>query len=227
MTLPRLTAKSRADSARPPIQIVDWGHLAFREAHRRQLEAVEKRIAREIPDTVYLVEHPHVYTYGRAADSAILGSTSKVLGQSVERVMIERGGDVTYHGPGQLVAYPIVDVKSLTGDLHHFLHWMEDIIIQTIGVWGMSGERRSGFTGVWVGEKKIASIGVAVRKWVSYHGLALNVGTDLRYFQAINPCGLPPDVMTSMEAITGIQIPMNDVRRRLAENIAGCVNLNP
>jgi lipoyl(octanoyl) transferase len=197
-----------------PIQVVDWGYLPFREAHARQLAALEERIAGEIGDTVFLVEHPHVYTYGRGAGASIPEGPVEVLGQSVDRVVIERGGDVTYHGPGQLVAYPIVDVKSLTGDLHLFLHWLEDVVIQTLAPWGIRGSHHREYTGVWVGDRKIASIGIAVRKWVSYHGLALNVSSDLGFFGAIVPCGLPPQVMISMESVTGYKISLTDVNAR-------------
>jgi lipoyl(octanoyl) transferase len=203
----------------PAIQVVDWGHLPFQEAHSRQLTALEARIAGQIGDTAFIVEHPHVYTYGRGANASNPEGPVEVLGQSVDRVVIERGGDVTYHGPGQLVAYPIVDVKSLTGDLHLFLHWLEDVIIQTLAPWGIRGAHHPKYTGVWVGDRKIASIGIAVRKWVSYHGLALNVSTDLRFFEAIAPCGLPPEVMISMESATGYKIPLRNVKARFTSVI--------
>jgi lipoate-protein ligase B len=194
------------------IDVIDWGHLAYREAHRRQLEAHDARLRGDLGDTVFLVEHPHVYTYGRGHTEPAPNTPTTILGETVDRVPVERGGDVTYHGPGQLVAYPIIDVRALTGDLHGFLHWLEEIIIRTIAHWDIVGTRNPGYTGVWVGDRKIASIGIAIRKWISYHGIALNVATDLRFYTAIEPCGLPAAVMTSMEELTGQAIALEEVQ---------------
>lgn len=200
--------------------IHDWGLLGYREAHERQLVALTQRIAGEIGDTVFLVEHPHVYTYGRGSNLAELMPVAPVESRTpVELVPVERGGGVTYHGPGQLVAYPILDVRQKTGDMHKFLRWLEDVIIRTIAPWGLKGEHHPTHTGVWVNQRKIASIGVAVRQWKSYHGIALNVSTDLRYFGAIHPCGLSPEVMTSMEQLTGQRIALADVKTRFAEEV--------
>ncbi len=202
------------------IAIVDWGHLAYGEAHQRQLAALAQRIAREIGDTVFLVEHPHVYTYGRGSKFGELMPVTPVESRTpVELVPVERGGGVTYHGPGQLVAYPILDVRKQTGDMHKFLRWLEDVIIRTIADWDLVGEHHPEHTGVWVQGRKIASIGVAVRQWISYHGIALNVSSDLRYFSAIHPCGLSPEVMTSMEQLTGKKISPAEVKSRFAEAI--------
>jgi lipoyl(octanoyl) transferase len=200
------------------LQVFDWGHLGYREAHARQLEALSRRIANEIGDTVFVVEHPHVYTYGRGTDiSQLLPVTPVESNSPVELISVERGGGITYHGPGQLVAYPIIDVRKKTGDLHKFLRWVEDVIIRTIAPWGLDGGHDADHSGVWVQGRKIASIGVAVRQWISYHGIALNVSTDLRYFGAIHPCGLPPEVMTSMKLLTGKKISLDDVKKRLTE----------
>jgi lipoate-protein ligase B len=179
------------------------------------LAALEERIEGRIGDVVYLVEHPHVFTHGRG-DTAPMPSFSEVTGERVEHVAVERGGEVTYHGPGQLVAYPIIDVRAMTGDLHRFLGWLEDVLIATIAEFGIAGRHHPNYTGAWVEERKIASIGVAVRKWVSYHGVALNVNTDLRFFSDINPCGLVPETMTSMAALRGSPVPMSEVKRALA-----------
>jgi lipoate-protein ligase B len=202
------------------IQAVDWGHLAYGEAHTRQLDALARRIAGQIDDTIFLVEHPHVYTYGRGSNLSELMPVTPVDSRTpVELVPVERGGGVTYHGPGQLVAYPLLDVRRKTGDLHKFLRWLEDVIIRTIAHWGLRGDHHPTHTGVWVNDRKIASLGVAVRQWISYHGIALNVSTDLRYFGAIHPCGLSPDIMTSMEQLTGQSIALTDVKSRFLEEI--------
>jgi len=198
-----------------PLHVVDWGFLPYQEAHQRQRAALADRLAGRIGDTIFLVEHPNVYTYGRGSNL-----DERQVPGDVELVPVERGGGVTYHGPGQLVAYPIVDVRALTGDLHRFLRWMECIIIATIAPWGLTGERHPTHTGVWAGGRKIASIGVAVRQWVSYHGLALNVATDLRYFGAIHPCGLAPEVMTSMEQLTGRKIILADVKSEFVRSVS-------
>lgn len=194
--------------------------MPYREAHQRQLDALARRIAGEISDTVYLVEHPHVYTYGRGSNLAELMPVTPVESRTpVELVPVERGGGVTYHGPGQLVAYPILDVRQRTGDMHKFLRWLEDVMIRTIAPWGLDGDHHPTHTGVWVQSRKIASLGVAVRQWISYHGVALNVSTDLRYFGAIHPCGLSPEVMTSMEQLTGQSVALAAVKSRFVEEI--------
>lgn len=212
LTIPHHTQQS--------FSAIDWGHLAFREAHKRQIDALTRRIAGEIGDTIFLVEHPHVYTYGRGSNLAELMPVTPVDSRTpVELVPVERGGGVTYHGPGQLVAYPILDVRKKTGDMHKFLRWLEDVMIRTIAHWGLKGDHHPTHTGVWVKDRKIASLGVAVRQWISYHGVALNVSTDLRYFGAIHPCGLSPEVMTSMEQLTGQSIALGDVKHRFLEEI--------
>ena len=204
----------------PILTTVDWGHLAYGEAHGRQLAALTQRIAGAIDDTIFLVEHPHVYTYGRGSTLSELMPVTPVESRTpVELVPVERGGGVTYHGPGQIVAYPIVDVRNKTGDMHMFLRWLEDVIIRTIAHWDIEGEHDPEHSGVWVGGRKIASVGVAVRQWVSYHGIALNVSTDLRYFGAIHPCGLSPEIITSMEQLTSGRISLMDVKTRLIEEL--------
>lgn len=212
LTIPHHTQQS--------ISTVDWGHLVYREAHKRQLDALTRRIVGEIGDTIFLVEHPHVYTFGRGSNLAELMPVTPVDSRTpVELVPVERGGGVTYHGPGQLVAYPILDVRKKTGDMHKFLRWLEDVMIRTIAHWGLEGDHHPTHTGVWVKDRKIASLGVAVRQWISYHGVALNVSTDLRYFGAIHPCGLSPEVMTSMELLTGRSITLAEVKQRFLEEI--------
>jgi lipoate-protein ligase B len=199
------------------MEVIHWGVLPFHEAHQRQLEAVTARLEGRIPDTTFLVEHPHVYTYGRG--TTLDSSTLPAPSDGIDCVAVERGGDVTYHGPGQLVAYPVVDVKALTGDLHRFIYWLEEVIIRTLAEWGIVGEHHPAFTGVWVADRKIASIGVAVRRWISYHGLALNVSTDLKFFDAIRPCGLSAEVMTSMEKLLGREALITEVRACFTEHL--------
>ncbi len=203
--------------ATPQFVFEDWGHHSYADAYARQLALLDERIRGERGDTIAFVEHPHVFTYGRSSLERNLEPEITVLGEPVSQVAIERGGDVTYHGPGQLVMYPIVDVRALTGDLHQFLRWIQDTMIKTIAHWDIEGRHHPEHTGVWVDDRKIASIGVAVRKWISFHGVALNVSTDLRFFGAIKPCGLPSEVMTSMSEVRGSPIRLDDVKKRLQE----------
>jgi lipoate-protein ligase B len=179
--------------------LLDWGVVEYGAARERQLERVAARQRGAVADALVLVEHPHVITLGRAR-----AALANVLAPGdVPVVEIERGGDVTYHGPGQLVAYPIVELEGGEKDLHRFLRNLEEGTIGALAELGVAAGRRQGATGVWVGDKKVASIGVACRKWVTFHGLALNVATDLRYFERIHPCGFDASVMTSVERLLG------------------------
>jgi lipoyl(octanoyl) transferase len=181
-----------------PWRIVDLGTAPYRDVWARQLELVEQRQRGEIPDTLLLVEHPHVFTLGRRREAA-----QNVLAPGgVEVIEIERGGDVTYHGPGQIVAYPIVLLGEEERDLHRYLRVLEDAVIATCARFGLAADREAGKTGVWCGppgrRKKLCSMGIACRQWVTFHGLALNVTTDLSYFRRINPCGFEASVMSSL-----------------------------
>jgi lipoyl(octanoyl) transferase len=184
-----------------PWQVHDLGTAPYRDVWARQLALVEARQRGEAPDTLIVVEHPHVFTLGRRRDSR-----QNVLAPGdVEIVEIERGGDVTYHGPGQLVAYPIVLLEGDARDLHKFLRDLEDAVIRTCARAGVTADREPGKTGVWCTDeagarRKLCSMGIACRKWVTFHGLALNVTTELSYFARINPCGFEATVMTSLAA---------------------------
>ncbi len=182
-----------------PLHVDDLGRLDYRAAWARQLALVDERKTGAGADRVLVVEHPHVFTLGRAQKAV-----ANVLAPGeVEVIEIERGGDVTYHGPGQLVAYPIVALGDGERDLHRFLRNLEEAVIRTCATFGLATDRQPGATGVWCTDragarKKLCSIGIACRRWVTFHGLALNVATDLTYFQRINPCGFASSVMTSM-----------------------------
>ena len=187
----------------PELRIVDLGELAYPEAYAEQQRLVEAVASGIEPDTVLLVEHPHVITLGRSREAP----ANVLASGEVAVVQTERGGDVTYHGPGQLVAYPIVALRSDERDLHDFMRRLEDAVIATLRQAGMEAGRSPGNTGVWLSGRKLASIGIACRRWVTWHGLALNVRTDLGYFQRINPCGFEAGVMTSMHAELGALTP--------------------
>ncbi|MEM3671367.1 MAG: lipoyl(octanoyl) transferase LipB [Thermoprotei archaeon] len=162
-------------------------------------------------DFLLLLEHPHVYTVGRK------GNTQNVLSSAVQVVHVERGGDVTYHGPGQLVAYPVVSLTRLSLTLRDYVRALEEIGILCARKFGVAASRVEGKTGVWVGDRKIASIGVAVERWITYHGIAFNVNTDLTFFGMINPCGMSASVMTSLKALTHTEIPMEKVKNAFIE----------
>ncbi|MDB4954268.1 MAG: lipoate-protein ligase [Myxococcales bacterium] len=183
-----------------PWRVIDLGTMPFRDVWARQLALVEERQRGEAEDTLLLVEHPHVFTLGRsrAAEANVLAPGD------VEVVPIERGGDVTYHGPGQIVAYPILALGEGERDLHKFLRNLEEAVIRTCVRVGVTADREPAKTGVWTGppeaRRKLCSLGIACRKWITFHGLALNVTTDLAYFRRINPCGFEASVMTSLAA---------------------------
>ncbi len=162
----------------------------YAEAHALQEELLAQRIAGEIGDTLVLVEHEPVVTIGRGGDDG----EARAAGHPV--VEIERGGEATYHGPGQIVAYPILLLPEDRRDLHRYLRDLEEVVIRALAGVEIEGRREEGKTGVWIGDRKVASIGVAVRRWVTWHGLALNVHTDLADFRGFHPCGLDPQVMT-------------------------------
>jgi lipoyl(octanoyl) transferase len=182
------------------LAVADLGTLAYGAALERQRSLAEDRIAgRLTDDLLLLVEHPPVVTLGRGArDSSLPIAPELLRRRGIEVFEIERGGDVTYHGPGQLVGYPIFDLGRHRRDLHWFLRQIEEALIQALGSFGIPGERRESYTGVWTAGRKIASIGIHVRQWVTWHGFALNVTTDLTPFSLIVPCGISDVVMTSL-----------------------------
>jgi len=189
------------------MQIDDWGVLPYREAYDRQLEQVQKRLADEVEDTLVMVEHPPVYTIGARmeASSHLTASPQWLQQRGVEVCQTNRGGDITLHAPGQLVVYPIVKLEKK--DLHAYLRDLEEVIIRTLSYIGLASTRAQGKTGVWVqdknGQRKIAAIGVAVKQWVTYHGVAINLNNDLTLFEGIVPCGLVGSAVTSIEKELG------------------------
>jgi lipoyl(octanoyl) transferase len=202
----------------PPWRVVELGTAPFREVWARQLALVEQRQRGEVPDTLLLVEHPHVFTLGRRRDAA----ANVLMPGDVEVIEIERGGDVTYHGPGQIVAYPIVLLTEGERDLHRYLRNLEDAVIATCARSGLAADREPGKTGVWCGpaegRRKLCSMGIACRRWVTFHGLALNVTTDLSYFARINPCGFESRVMSSLaEQLPAVDLA--EIKRALAEEL--------
>lgn len=201
------------------LTVLDVGMRDYEEVWRLQKELVSRRIGKEIPDTLILVEHPPVFTVGRGADLNPPSLSPPTSPLPLPRcIAVERGGDITFHGPGQLVGYPIIDLRERGRDVHRFLRDLEEVLLRTLKDFMVPAQRRAGFTGVWTGSKKIASLGIAVRHWVSYHGFALNVSTDLRYFRMIHPCGLDGTVMTSMAEQLSREISLTAVKLSTIEH---------
>jgi lipoate-protein ligase B len=197
------------------------GLVPYREALALQERRVAERAAGLADDALLLLEHPPVLTAGRGtAPGSLLADPATLAGHGLEVVPVARGGDVTWHGPGQLVGYPVCHFDRHGRDLHRFLRGLEAALIRVLNRWGIEAHPSEGRTGVWVGERKIASIGIAVRRWVSYHGFALNVDPDLGHFGLIHPCGLRGVRMTSMAAELGAAPPMAEVREAAAAAVA-------
>ena len=180
--------------------MLNLGERSYAEVLAFQRDAAARRITGELDqDLLVLVEHPAVVTLGRKkADNKLPVSEDFLRSRGIELFEVERGGGVTFHGPGQLVGYPIFDLQRHRLDLHWYLRQVEEALIRTLATYDIRGERNVGFTGVWTGSRKIASIGVHARSWVTWHGFALNVSTDLTYFNLMTPCGIDGVVMTSM-----------------------------
>jgi len=196
-------------------QLLDLGRMDYDEALNLQRELMNLRSSDQIPDTLILLEHNHVITLGRKTSQA------NFRPQQVPVYEVERGGDATYHGPGQLVGYPII--KLVDHDVRRHVVVIENTIIAALQRFGIESTTLQGHPGVWIGgRKKIASIGVAVTNWVSYHGFALNVNTDLSYFGLIQPCGMDPSTMTSMEKQLGESLDMEQVKATVAQEFAAC-----
>lgn len=183
------------------VRTIDCGLIAYRDAFALQENLAAGIAAGREEETLLLLEHPPVYTIGSGGDPA------NILDPAVTAERINRGGDVTWHGPGQLVGYPLVDLGRRGRDLHRWLRFLEELLIATLASFGISGRRNHGSTGVWAGHGKIAFIGVGVRRWVSMHGFSLNVHPDLRAFDRINPCGLAGCPVTSMALECGAPPP--------------------
>ena len=169
------------------------GRKPYGEVHELQRSLVADRIAGDVGDTLLLTEHEPVLTVGRGTADEELHTLERT---GIPVVVVERGGEATYHGPGQLVVYPILLLPEGRRDLHRYLRDLEEVVLGVLADLDIDGARRPGLTGVWIGERKVCSIGVAVRRWVTWHGLALNLHTDLTPFRRFHPCGLSPDVMT-------------------------------
>lgn len=215
---PAATTAARA-VALAPVTVVDWGRTVYADAWARQDALVAQRIAGETGDTLVFTEHEPVFTIGLrgGADAHLVWSAERLRSEGIAVVKTNRGGDITYHGPGQIVGYPIVSLTARK-DLHAYLRFLEQVLINSLGSLGLAASRRDGKTGIWLGQRKIAAIGVAVRRWVAYHGFALNVNVELAHFGGIVPCGIAATdgTVTSMAAELGRPCDEKEVQRVLA-----------
>jgi len=191
-------------------RLVDLGVVDYSYAYEFQKQTLDKiRYSGDL-NTLILCQHPHIFTQGRSSKNKnILISRRQIQQLGIDFHGIDRGGDITYHGPGQLVIYPVFDLSRFKKDLKYFLTSLEEVIIRFLKLYNIEAGRKAGFTGVWVGDKKIGSIGIGVRKWTTYHGLAININPDLKYFSFIRPCGLDIE-MTSVSKILNKEIEIDD-----------------
>jgi lipoyl(octanoyl) transferase len=198
----RFAGRCRIATPLAPCDLLRLGRVDYDEAWDLQKDLVARRIAGELPDTLILLEHPRVYTLGRSghAENVLLDEATLAATGAIVR-WVDRGGDVTYHGPGQLVGYPIVHLDRFGKDIHQHVWRIEETLIRTLADFGIAGSRDPAYPGVWVGGDKIAAIGVRVSKWVTNHGFALNVSTDLSYFDNIVPCGIAGRGVTSLSQL--------------------------
>ncbi len=178
----------------------DLGKIDYQAAWDLQRDLFDRRYKNELPDILLLLEHNHTYTLGKTADkNNLIGSKNYLEENKISVYDIDRGGDITYHGPGQIVGYPIISLENWKKDTHKYLRAIEEVIIKTCSEFGISSSRNVKYTGVWVEEKKIAAIGIKVSRWITMHGFAFNVNTDLKYFNGIIPCGIKDKAVTSIE----------------------------
>ncbi|MBI3194204.1 MAG: lipoyl(octanoyl) transferase LipB [Ignavibacteriae bacterium] len=209
------------------ISSVDFGITYYKETWDLQKQLFDLRAKNEIEDVLLLTEHYHVYTLGKSSDANhLLAKSEELRANNIDVFEIDRGGDVTYHGPGQIVGYPILDLNNYYNDIHRYLRELEEVIVRTLLDFGIQASRDEKYTGVWVGNNKIAAIGVKVSRWVTMHGFALNVNTDLSHFDRIIPCGIFHKGVTSMERLLGVTVPMKDVADKIVRHFENVFNVS-
>ena len=197
--------------------IRDWGRTEYRAALEAQKALVRRRLEDAIPDTLVFTEHAPVFTVGmrRGADRHLVWDAAERARRGIDLARTNRGGDVTYHGPGQMVVYPIVSLRA-ERDLHAYLRRLESVVIGALARFGLEAGRRDGMTGIWIGHRKICAIGVAVRSWIAYHGIALNRDPDLTHFGGIVPCGIADGTVTSLRRELGRAVPAEPLKSAFA-----------
>ncbi len=211
-----------------PLAVRRLGLVSYADGLELQRRLVEDRKADRIPDTLLLLQHPHVLTVGVKKDgrSHILASPDRLSSLGVDVFETGRGGDVTYHGPGQLVGYPILDLNPDRRDVHLYVRDLEEVMIRVCGDYGIEAGRSKGFSGAWVADEKIGAIGVRISRWVTSHGFAFNVTTDVNFFSLIVPCGIADRGVTSLQALLGRGPSMTEVEDRFVRHFAAVFNLS-
>ena len=195
---------------------IDLDFIEYDKAWDLQKDVFKLRTSDEIKDTFFLLEHPHTYTLGKTADRKNLISNESFLNQNKIKIYdIDRGGDITYHGPGQIVGYPIIKLSNWKEDTHLYLRNLEQVIIDVCAEYGLETDRINGLTGVWIEDRKIAAIGIKVSRWVTMHGFAFNINTDLNLFNGIIPCGIKDKKVTSLQQELGRKIEIDEVKEKL------------
>jgi len=203
----------------------DLGFINYDRAWDLQHETFDKRVKSEVNDTFYLLEHPHTYTLGKTADkSNLVGSKEYLDKNNISVFDIDRGGDITYHGPGQIVGYPIINLTEWQQDTHKYLRSLEEVIIRVCNDYGLDAGRNEKYTGVWLGEKKIAAIGIKVSRWVTMHGFAFNINTDLDFFNGIIPCGIKDKDVTSLSKELNKSMDIQELKEKLVHHFKEVFN---
>jgi len=206
--------------------ILDLGLVAYGAAHRVQLDLVARRKRHEIDDTLVIVQHHPVFTIGRSVSvSHVLCERDYLTGRHIDVLNVDRGGDITYHGPGQIVIYPIIDLKERRRDLHAYMRLLESSAIAFLRSCGIEAWREEKRTGVWTHKGKIAFIGIAASNWVTYHGMSINVSTDLSYFRLIRPCGLTGIRVTSLSEMLDRQVTVQEITRSLISDMSAMLEI--
>jgi lipoate-protein ligase B len=197
------------------------GLVEYGEAYRLQKKLHRQRLKGDIPDTLLLLEHPPTVTIGRSGSlENILVSREQLIQEGISLFFIGRGGDVTYHGPGQLVGYPIMDLSRRGKDIHRYVHALEEVLLRTLKDFSIFANRDDSHAGVWVDEEEVAAIGLSIRRWVTMHGFALNINPNIKHFSLINPCGFSNRKATSMSQILGREVDMEEVAKRLVAHFS-------
>ncbi|MFC2034743.1 lipoyl(octanoyl) transferase LipB [Chloroflexota bacterium] len=207
-------------------QAYDLGLVEYEKALQLQNNLVQTRLAGEIPDITIFLQHPSVLTIGLSgSEENVITSNELLTSEGIRVLHVDRGGDITYHGPGQLVGYLIFDLTTKGRDIHQFMHNLEEVVINTLDAFSIFAYHDSQYPGVWVGQAKICALGIRVTHWVTKHGFALNVNTDLSHFSYINPCGITDREVTSMSQLLGHDVAMDDVTSCLLEQYARIFNI--
>lgn len=198
---------------------INLDRIDYLEAWELQKEVFNARLNDKIDDVLFLLEHPHTYTLGKTAEKQNLVSSEKYLNKhNISVYEIDRGGDITYHGPGQIVGYPILDLAGWEKDTHKYLRALEEVIIKTCNAFNLKAGRNTDYTGVWIDDKKIAAIGIKVSRWITMHGFAFNINTDLSLYNGIIPCGITDKGVTSLQKELSKKIDLTEVKNKIVDN---------